>query len=111
MKTALAIVCSLMLAWTNVVLASEASVVSTARACCSKCKTPSCCATKSHSIPESQPFSAAPVSFQQHLLPFASVLVVADLPATPAFELSDTSRDLICASAAPIFARNCAWLI
>jgi hypothetical protein len=112
MKTALAIVCSLLLAWTNLVLAdaSGAGVVSAARPCC-HCGKTSCCAAKK-GLPESPPVSATPVSsLQNQFSPLAPATVAWALPANLARELSSSFFQPFTTARSPLFARNCAWLI
>jgi len=112
MKTALAIVCSLMLAWTNIVLAQapEASVAGAAHPCCHDCGK-SCCAAH-HSMPGSQPVSAAPVSaFRIQIAPVATMVVAWTLPPTTARELYSSPSPSATTAGTALFARNCAWLI
>jgi hypothetical protein len=112
MKTALAFVCSLMLAWTNIVLAQApvAGVVSAAASC--RCgKKTNCCAAK-HSEPESQPVSAVPASsFQNQISLMAPATVSWSLPVSPVRELSASVSPFSSEFGAPLFERNCAWLI
>jgi len=112
MKTALAIVCSLLLAWTNIVLAQTpgAGVVSAAASChCGK-KT-GCCAAKS-SNSESQPVSAAPnASFQNQVSLIAPAAVSWSLPELPVRGFSSSFSSASSEHGAPLFERNCAWLI
>jgi hypothetical protein len=112
MKTALVIVCSLLLAWTNIVPAQapEASVVSAASSChCGK-KT-NCCAAN-RSLPESSPVSATPVSsFQNQFSLLAPAIVAWTLPAIASGEVSPPLTSSFTTTGAPLFARNCAWLI
>ncbi|HEY2082186.1 MAG TPA: hypothetical protein VGI88_05330 [Verrucomicrobiae bacterium] len=113
MKTALAIVCSLLLAWTNFVLAEApgAGVLRAAQPCCHCGKTSNCCATKNN-LPASPPVSAAPVSsLQNQFSPLASATVVWALPANLARGLSSSSFQPSTTARSPLFARNCAWLI
>ncbi|HEX4264791.1 MAG TPA: hypothetical protein VH597_10670 [Verrucomicrobiae bacterium] len=114
MKTALAIVCSLLLAWTNIVLAAApgASVTCAARPCCHCGKTSGCCAVKDHCLPESLPVSAAPVSsFQSQFSPLAPATVAWALPDAAARELSSPAFPPLMTASTPLFERNCAWLI
>jgi hypothetical protein len=112
MKTALAFVCSLMLAWTNFVLAQapDAGVASaTASSHCGK-KTGCCAAKNSHS--ESQPVSAAPnLSFQNQVSLIAPASVSWSLPESPVREFPSSVPSTSAESGAPLFERNCAWLI
>jgi hypothetical protein len=112
MKTALAIVCILLLVWTNSVLAQapETSVVSAAASChCGK-KT-NCCAAH-RSLPESSPVSATPVfSFQNQLSLLAPAIVAWTIPAIANSEVSFPLTSSSTTTGAPLFARNCAWLI
>jgi hypothetical protein len=111
MKTALAIVCSLMLVWTNIVLA-EAPVTSVASAAPScHCGKLGCCAAK-QSLPESLPVSAASVSsFQNQFSPLASTIVAWTLPAVASGEISFQVSPRFTTTDAPLFERNCARLI
>jgi hypothetical protein len=113
MKTALAIVCSLVLAWTNIVLAQapEVSEAGAAPSCCHCSGKKSCCAAN-HSLPESQPVSAAPVSSSQNQLSLpVPAVAVWTLPGTLVHELSSLLSPSLRTAGAPVFARNCAWLI
>ncbi|HWC61224.1 MAG TPA: hypothetical protein VHC44_16135 [Verrucomicrobiae bacterium] len=111
MKTALAFVCSLMLAWTNVVLAAtDAGVVSAAPSCHCGRKT-GCCAAK-HSAPESQPVSAAPVtSFQNQFSLIAPATVAWALPGSPEREVPSPVFSSFQTTGTALFAWNCARLI
>jgi hypothetical protein len=110
-KMTLAIFCSLLLAWTPIVLAQApaAGVVRSAGACC-HCHKP-CCATPTS--PQSQPFPAAPVpaSSQNQLLTLAPAAVVWILPAAPASEFSASVASPWSANRTPLYARSCAFLI
>lgn len=112
MKTALAIVCSLLLAWTNIVLAQapEAGVACRAHCCCHDCGK-SCCAAH-HSLPGPQPVSAAPVSaFQTHFAPLATTIVAWTLPQPTAREFSSSPYPSETTAGTALFTRDCAWLI
>jgi len=110
-KTTLAIVCSLLLAWTPIVSAQApaAGVVRVAHACCHCGK--ACCAAPSS--PESQPVPAAPVpvSNQSQLLTLAPTALAWTLPDAPAPDFSASVSSLLTANAAPLYARDCARLI
>jgi hypothetical protein len=112
MKTALAFVCSLMLAWTNVVLAQapDAGVASAAPSCqCGK-KT-GCCAAK-NSRSELPPVSAAPTSsFQNQVSLIAPASVSWSLPESPARKFPASLPITSSEDGAPLFERNCAWVI
>jgi hypothetical protein len=113
MKTALAIVCSLMLAWTNIVLAQapEAGMASTAPSCCHCGKKTGCCAAN-RSLPESQPVSAAPASTFQNQFSLPLFATVAwTLPGAVAHELSESLFPPLTMTGTALLARNCAWLI
>jgi hypothetical protein len=112
MKTALAIICSLVLAWTNIVLAQtlEASPAGTVHSCCHCGNTRSCCAAH-HSNPGLPPVSTAPVSFQNQFAPLAPAAIAWILPGTVAHDFSSSSFPLAKAVGAALFARNCSWLI
>jgi hypothetical protein len=112
MKTALAIFCSLLLVWTNIVpaQASGASVASAASSChCAK-KT-GCCAAK-QSLPESLPVSAAPASSLQNQFSLLAPAIVAwTIPVLASSEVSSPLSSSFKTNDAPLFERNCAWLI
>jgi hypothetical protein len=110
MKTALVIICSLLLAWTNIVpaQASGVSVVSASVSC--HCGKTGCCAAK-QSLPESLPVSAAPVSFQNQFSLLAPAIVAWTLPAIASGEVSSPLASSFTTTGAPLFARNCARLI
>jgi hypothetical protein len=108
-KTTLAIVCSLLLAWTPVLAqATAAGVGRTAHTSCHCGK--ACCAAPS---PESQPVPAAPVpsSSQNQLSPLAPAALVWILPTTLAPEFSPPFSSSLTAKGTPLYARNCAFLI
>jgi hypothetical protein len=112
MKTALAFVCSLMLAWTNLVLAQapDAGVVS-ATASCHCGKKTGCCAAK-NSRSELPPVSAAPTSsFQNQVSLIAPASVSWSLPESPVREFPASVSLTSSKDSAPLFERNCAWLI
>jgi hypothetical protein len=112
MKTVLALVCSLLLAWTQIVLAAPAaSVPSSAAQVVCHCRGTSCCAAQP--VPESQPVSAAPVSVssQNLLVTFAPAALAWVLPGTPVYEFSNSSFPSFTAAGTPLYARNCARLI
>jgi len=110
-KTTLAIVCSLLLAWTPIVPAQApaAGVGRGAHACCHCGK--ACCAAPSS--PDSQPVPAAPVpaSYQSQLSTFAPAALAWSLPDTPAPDFSASVSSLLTASRTPLYTRNCARLI
>jgi len=110
-KTTLAIVCSLLLAWTPIVPAPAPAVDVTrvAHACCHCNK--ACCAAPS--LPESQPVPATPVpaSTQSQLLTLAPAALAWTLPDAPAPDFSTSVSSLLTANAAPLYARDCARLI
>jgi len=111
-KAALAIVCSLVLVWTQGVLvqAPAAGAARVAQACC-HCGKAGCCAAP-HS-PESRPAPAAPVpsSSQNQLWSLAPATLAWTLPDGEAHELSASSFSPLIAAGAPLYARNCARLI
>jgi hypothetical protein len=112
MKTALVIVCSLLLAWTNIVPAQApgTSVASATPSCHCGRKT-GCCAAK-QSLPVSLPVSAAPASsLQNQFSLLAPVIVAWTLPAIASGEVSSPLTSSLTTTGAPLFARNCAWLI
>jgi hypothetical protein len=111
MKRALAIVCSLLLVWTQFVLAQAPSAGEKApvRACCSDCKS-SCCAA-GPSLPAPAPVSTTPVSSSTHLLTLAPAALVWTLPPAAARPLSAFAFASPLTPGAPLYARNCALLI
>lgn len=113
MKTALAIVCSLVLAWTSLVQsqASEASVAGAAHSCC-HCGGAKCCCAANHSIPEPPPVSTAPVSSSlTQFSPLAPSALAWTLPETLAHEISSPLFSPSTTAGTALLARNCAWLI
>jgi hypothetical protein len=109
-KTTLAIVCSLLLAWMPVqAQAPAAGVGRVAHASCHCGKV--CCAAPIS--PESQPVPAAPVSnpAQNQLLTFTPTGLVWTLPNTSAPEFSTFISSPLTANAAPLYVRDCARLI
>jgi len=111
MKTALAIVCSLVLLWTQFVQAEHqaAGEAGPTPACCG-CKS-RCCAAKSSS--ESLPVSATPVSSfsQNQFLSLQPAGVDWTLPQTATQNILGVFFSPLTAAAAPLYARNCARLI
>lgn len=111
MKTALAMVCMLLLAWTQPVFerVAAASEVRPGRACCG-CGS-NCCTANNHK-PESPPVSAMPVSSSSNpLLLLAPPALSWILPDPAAFAFSVSSFPRLNPVGVPLFARNCAWLI
>jgi hypothetical protein len=114
MKMAVAIVCSLLLAGTQIVpaaapLAGAANPICSARPCCKKdCS--KCCAARP--APASQPVSA-PVrsSLQEPSASVAPALVAWTLPAPVSLALPDFHSLLASSIPAPLYARDCARLI
>jgi hypothetical protein len=110
-KTTLAIVCSLLLAWTPIVPAQApaAGVARVAHACCHCGK--ACCAVPSS--PQSQPAPVAPVPAlnQSQLLTLAPDALAWALPDAQAPDFSISFSSLLTANAAPLYARDCARLI
>jgi hypothetical protein len=112
MKTALAFICSLMLAWTTLVTTQAAASVTSTAASCHCGKKTGCCAAN-RSKPESPPVSATSApSFQNQFSLIAPATVAWALPGTTACELSSSLiSSSSMTSGIPLFARNCAWLI
>ena len=112
MKTALAFVCSLMLAWTTIVQVQAAGAsASSAASSCHCGKKNSCCAAK-RSVPESLPVSTTPVSsFQNQFSLIALATLAWALPGAPARETSSITSPTFTTAGPALFARNCAWLI
>jgi hypothetical protein len=118
MKTALAIVCSLLLVWTQFVQAQAAGAgeVRIALSCCSgdcECdrSRASCCTADS--LPESRPVSATPVtsSSQNQVLSLGPTLWVWTLPEARDFDLSFFLSSSLIVKGAPLYERDCAHLI
>ena len=111
MKMTLAIVCSVLLAWTPILRAQApaARVGRVVHACCHCGK--ACCAVPAS--PESQPVPATPVpsSSQNQLLTLAPAGLIRTLPETPAPEFSASPSSPLTANRTPLYARNCAFLI
>jgi hypothetical protein len=108
MKTALAVVCSLLLLGTLFVQAGAAgaSVASSVPTCCCV----SACCSADIPNPEPQPVSAAPVfSFSSHLLAPVSITPIWMLPEAPLFSFFPPPH--FPAEAAPLYVRVCALLI
>jgi len=111
MKTALAVVCSLLLAWTSVPRqAPGASEVRAVPACCGcDCSQASCCA--SDPLPEPSPVSAAPVLSLQQLAASAPAQLLWTLPSTPESMVLAGAPGLLTGAVAPLSARHCDLLI
>jgi predicted dithiol-disulfide oxidoreductase (DUF899 family) len=110
-KTALAIVCSLLLVWTPFVpLQAKAAGEKRSTPACCPCAQAQCCAAQA--VPESQPVSVAPVSSspQIQLLTLPSA-VAWTLPDSGSVAVSFYSASFSFAAAAPLYARDCARLI
>jgi hypothetical protein len=109
MKLTLAIVCSLLLAGTPLVLAQApaACVVRSAHTACHCGK--ACCAKPA--APASAPSSTIPAAPQNQILAPAPAAVVWLLPAAPASEIASDFSAPLTANRTPLFARNCAFLI
>jgi hypothetical protein len=109
-KTTLAIVCSLLLAWTPVL--AQAPAAGVGRVGHTSCHCSKACCTAPAS-PESQPVPAAPVSAspQNQLLTLAPAVLAWILPDAPVSEFSTSVSSLLTVNAAPLFARNCARLL
>jgi hypothetical protein len=113
MKTALAIVCSLLLAGMFFFSAQAQSACAervTDKSCCCGDNS-SCCAAKNSS--ESQPVSAAPIpsSFQNQFQILAPSVVAFTLANEPARPLSSTLLLSTVTHCVPLFERDCARLI
>jgi hypothetical protein len=113
MKLALALICSLLLLWTQVVPAqtAPASHAVSVPSCCCPGTQASCCSADS-SLPESLPISAVPTvsSVHSQLLALASTVLAWTLPV--AVDSIPSSVDPQFHSlGAPLYARNCVLLI
>jgi len=109
-KTTLAIVCSLLLAWTPVLApASAAGAVRVAPVCC-HCGKACCVATPS---PESRPVPATPVSISApgQFLTLAPAGLSWTLPDALTPRFSNTVASPGKAKGIPLYARNCAFLL
>jgi hypothetical protein len=113
MKTALAIVCSLLLIGTLFVPASAPAAGDPAamRGCCCDCSTAACCAAAPS--PEPLPVSAAPLpsTSQNQFLPPATARLAWTLPGATEGGFCSSFDWLLTAAVVPLFARNCARLI
>lgn len=111
MKIALAIVCSLFLILGQAVVVCTANASATgAKHDCGCGGKMSCCAAKQASVP--QPVAATvPAGSQNQIIFSVPVFVVLDLANTESVSISPTVPASLSANVAPIFARNCAWLI
>jgi hypothetical protein len=111
MKTALAIVCSFLLAGTPLLLAQAPAGIAQTHACCQHACTMSCCVAKSS--PDSQPAPAVPAASgtQSQLSLLAPAVLIWTLPATPANSIASTFTLPSLAAGAPLYALDCAWLI
>ena len=112
MKTTLAIVCSLLLVWTPIVLAQApaACVTRAAHPVC-HCDMPCCCGAPASPKPQQVPTAPAPPSNQTQLLTLAPAALVWILPAAPMSELSTGFSSPLMANRTPLYTRNCAFLI
>jgi len=112
-KTALAIVCSLVLVWTQVVLAQApaAGVARVIRAPCHCCGKASCCVASTS--PESQSAPAAPASSisRNQISLLAAAVPAWTLPDREARPGHTSSFSRVNTAAVPLYARNCARLI
>jgi hypothetical protein len=114
MKTALAIICSFLLAgtplWGVAGAQMPASCVKQIRACCQHGHPMPCCAAKSS--PDSQPAPASAQTGNQNTLSIpAPNLLTWTLPSNPADSISSVPAPSSMAAGAPLFARNCTRLI
>jgi hypothetical protein len=109
---ALAILCSLLLTGAPLFAAQSpvpACCAKHVRPCCQHGVMP-CCAAKS--TPDSQPAPARTTNGGQLQVPLLTLAaLIWTMPSDPAISAASTSAPLPSTSAAPLFARNCAWLI
>ena len=112
MKTALAIVCSFVLAGTPFLLAQmPLSCVKQVRACCRHGGEMPCCKAKTSLDSQSKPAVPSPTSNQSQLSLLASSVLVWTLPASPSATISSESTPSPMTASAPLYARDCARLI
>jgi hypothetical protein len=112
MKTALAIVCSFLLAGSSFLLAQAAPpCIKQSHACCHCDGKMNCCAAKSS--PDSQPAPAVPAQSgsQNQFLLLAPHALAWTLLNNEAHPVSFTAVSLSSATGAPLYARDCARLI
>jgi hypothetical protein len=111
MKTALAIICSFLLAGTPLLLAqTPPACAHQTRACCHHGCTMPCCAAKSS--PDSQPAPApAKTGGQNQFSLHTPAILLWTLPANPADSISSVPAPFLMAAGAPLFARNCVLLL
>jgi len=112
MKAALAIVCSLLLLWTQFVQA-QVPAASEVASVCACCACPAKCCAASSPTPESSPLSATPVSFssQNLLLTVAPSGLVWSLPLAEASSFFPDLTSPFSTAGVPLYARDCARLI
>ncbi|HEU6448380.1 MAG TPA: hypothetical protein VFV23_08090 [Verrucomicrobiae bacterium] len=112
MKFVLAILCSLMLTAMPVVVSASAVCANAPRACCAHGKTMPCCAVKNSSAPQNAPAVPAQNNSLQNQIPVpALTVVIFALPEVPGNTISSTTVSPSFAICAPLFARDCAFLI
>ena len=112
MKIALAILCSLLLAWAQVVVASVPVTTGGPAAHDCGCGGKMPCCQAAPAAPASQPLSAtAPAPSQNQILSPAPATVLWVLPATETPIFSPGVSPSLTAGSALIFARNCVRLI
>jgi len=110
-KTTVAIIFSLLLAWSQTIAISASQSAATKHCCGCACVEKTCCAAKSSS--ESQPQPAAPnsvrASSELTLLP-ANVLALRD-PLVTVSEIQFPSSLLAHAKTIPLYRQNCSILV
>ena len=113
MKTALAMVCSLMLAGMQVVFAhpAPACAAPAVRACCACGGKMSCCAARPAPNSPATPANPARVNAPNDFSLFAPATLVSTLPDTAALSPFTPATSLLSAKDAPLYARHCARLI
>jgi hypothetical protein len=112
MKTALAIICSFVLAGTPFLLAqTPSSCVKQVRACCKHGGDMPCC--KANSSPDSQSKPAVPsqTGSQNQLSLLPSSVMIWTLPTNPSDSISSHPTSSSMTASAPLYARDCARLI
>jgi hypothetical protein len=111
MKLAFAIVCSLLLIWTQsaTALSAAAGSAQAAKACC-HCGS-GCCASPANPEPQSTPVAPVSTSAQQELALATLPVLLWSLPGIKPSVASPFFASPTLSASAPLFARHCARLI
>jgi hypothetical protein len=112
MKTTWAIICSLVLAGTPLLLPqTPSSCIKQVRACCQHGVEMPCCKAKSLPDSQSKPAVPAQTGSQNQLSLLASSALIWTLTANPVDSISSHSTPSVMTAGAPLYARDCARLI